>query len=138
MRRPPGRPWRAVAAAVCLAAAAGLAVGFWLAPTGGARQPAGIVLSGANPALHVSATAVLTASSWGTIIQLRLRGAPLNVPCRLIVRSRAGAIEVAGVWDAWRDGPISVPASAGWRLSDIASLQVATPAKTLLTISARR
>jgi hypothetical protein len=86
--------------------------------------------------MHVSATAALTATSWGTSIQLRLRGLPLNVPCRLIVHSRTGASEVSGVWDAWSDGPISVPASAGWRPADISSLEVATAAKTLVTISA--
>ena len=145
---PPGahaRPaprWRAIAAAACVAAAAGTASGIWLTDAGTpprpapAPQPATVTLSGTNPATHVSATAVLTATSWGTSIQLRLRGAPLNVPCRLIARSRAGATEVTGVWDAWRDGPITVPGSAGWRPSDIASLQVATTAKTLLTIGA--
>jgi hypothetical protein len=86
--------------------------------------------------MRVSATAALTATSWGTSIQLNLRGLPLNVRCRLIVHSRAGAAEVSGVWDAWSDGPISVPASADWRPSDIASLEVATPARTLVTISA--
>ena len=84
------------------------------------------------------ATAALTATSWGTSIQLSLRGLPLNVPCRLIVHSRTGATEVSGVWDAWSDGPISVPASARWRPSNIASLEVATPAKTLVTIAAAR
>jgi hypothetical protein len=140
----PGRParrrirrsqrWRAAAAVACLAAAAG--AGFWLAPTGATHRPASVTLSGVNPATHVSATAALTATSWGTDIRLNLRGAPLNVPCRLIVRSRNGGTEVVGVWDAWRDGPISVPASAGWRPATIASLQVATPARTLVTISA--
>jgi putative zinc finger protein len=134
----PGRRWRVAAAAACLAAVAGAAGGFWLAPTGTARRPATVTLSGANPGIHVSATAALTATSWGTSIQLSLRGLPLNVPCRLIVHSRTGATEVSGVWDAWSDGPISVPASAGWRPSDIASLEVATPAKTLVTISAAR
>lgn len=71
----------------------------------------------------------------GTSIQLRLRGVPLNVQCRLIVRSRTGTAEVAGVWDAWRTGTISVPASAGWLPSGIASLQVATPVKTLVTFT---
>jgi predicted anti-sigma-YlaC factor YlaD len=134
--RPPRR-WRAIAAAACVAAAAGTAGGIWLTAPGAAPRPATVTLSGTNPATHVSATAVLTATSWGTSIQLRLRGAPLNVPCRLIARSRAGATEVTGVWDAWSDGPITVPASAGWWPSDIASLQVATTAKTLLTIGAR-
>jgi len=144
----PGRRWRAVAAAACVAAAVGTAGGFWLTATGAAHRPAsvtlpgthpaGVTLSGTNPATHVSATAVLTATSWGASIQLRLRGAPLNVQCRLIARSRTGATEVTGVWEAWSDGPITVPASAAWRPTDIASLQVATTAKTLVTISARR
>jgi predicted anti-sigma-YlaC factor YlaD len=130
------RRWRAIAAAACVAAAAGTAGGIWLTATGTAPRPATVTLSGTNPARHVSATAVLTATSWGTSIQLRVRGVPLNVPCRLIARSRAGATEVTGVWNAWRDGPVTVPASVGWRPSDIASLQVATTARTLVTISA--
>jgi Putative zinc-finger len=131
-----GRPWRTVAAAACAAAVAGAAGGFWLAPRDTGSQPATVTLSAANPASHVTATAALTATSWGTSIQLRLSGIPLNVPCRLIVRSRTGATEVAGVWDAWRNGPISVPASADWLPSDIASLQVATATRALVTISA--
>jgi len=134
--RRPARRWRAIAAAACAAAAAGTAGGIWLTNTGAAPRPATVTLSGTNPATQVSATAVLTATSWGTSIQLRLRGAPLNEPCRLIARSRTGATEVTGVWTAWRDGPITVPASAGLRPSDIASLQVATTAKTLVTIAA--
>jgi hypothetical protein len=132
-----GRPWRAVTVAACVAALAGAAGGFWLAPTDAGGPPPTLTLSGANPAAHVTATAALTATSWGTSIQLRLSGAPLNVPCRLIVRSRTGATEVAGIWDAWDAGPISVPASADWRPSDIASLQVATVKGDIVTISAR-
>jgi len=134
----PARRWRAIAAAACVAAAAGTAGGIWLTATGAAPRPATVTLSATNPATHVSATAVLTPTSWGTSIQLRLRGAPLNVPCRLIARSRAGATEVTGVWAAWRDGPITVPGSVGLRPSDIASLQVATTAETLVTIGAER
>jgi hypothetical protein len=134
----PDRRWRIAAVAASVAAIAGAAGGFWLAPTGTGTgpRPATVTLSGANPGMRVTATAALTATSWGTSIQLNLRGLPLNVPCRLIVRSRTGATEVTGVWDAWSDGPVSVPASTGWRPSDIASLEVATAAKTLVTISA--
>ena len=134
----PARRWPAIAAAACVAAAAGTAGGIWLTATDTAPRPATVTLSATNPATHVNATAVLTPTSWGTSIQLRIRGAPLNVPCRLIARSRAGTTEITGVWDAWRDGPITVPASVGLRPSDIASLQVATTAKTLVTISAER
>jgi hypothetical protein len=147
-RRPPGRagqpdsdwprgmsrrPWRA-AAAVCVAAAAGIAGGLWLAPTPPGLPPATVTLTASNATTHVKATADLTATSWGTSIRLRLRGVPLNVQCRLIVHSRSGAAEVAGVWDAWQAGPITVPASAGWLPADIASLQVAAAGKTLVTI----
>lgn len=136
-RRRSARTWRTAAMAASVAAIAGAAGGFWLAPRAASHRPATVTLSGRNPALHVRATAALTATSWGTSIELRVDGLPLNVPCRLIVRSRAGATEVTGVWDAWRAGPITVPASAGWRPSDIASLQVATAARGLVTISVR-
>jgi len=97
-----------------------------------------VLLSGMNPSSHVRVTAALTPSSWGTSIRLTIRGAPLNVRCRLVIRSRAGGTETAGVWDAWREGPITVPASAGWRVSDIASLQVVARGRTLVTIEAAR
>jgi hypothetical protein len=131
-----GRSWRAAAIAACVAAAAGAAGGFWLAPSDAGQPAATVTLAAVNPATHVAATAALTATSWGTSIQLRLSGIPLDVPCRLIVRSRQGATEVSGVWDAWSAGPISVPASAAWLPSDIASLQIATASQALVTISA--
>jgi hypothetical protein len=131
-----GGAWRIVVAA-CLAAIAGAVAGFSLAPAPAGPRPATVTIAGSNPALHMSATAALTATSWGTLIELRLSGLPLNVPCRLIVRSRAGASEVSGVWAAWRKGPISVPASADWRLADIASLQIVTATRDLVTIDAR-
>lgn len=124
----------AAGAAACLAGAA-TAGGFWLSP-GGGKSAGTMTLASMNPATHVSATAVLTGTSWGTSIQLEVSGLPENVECRLVVRSRAGQTEVSGVWDAWARGPVSIPASASWRPSDIASLQVATTTRNLLTISA--
>ncbi|HET7016432.1 MAG TPA: zf-HC2 domain-containing protein [Streptosporangiaceae bacterium] len=136
-RRAAGGQWWRAAAAACAAAAAGVLTGFWLAP-GNTPHPdaAGIVLTGIDRASHVSATARLTATSWGTSIELRLKGVPRDVLCRLIVRSRTGATEVGGVWDAWRDGAIEVPASVAWQPSGIASLQVVTATRRLVTIDA--
>lgn len=135
LRRIWARPWQAITATAATAAAAGVAGGFWLAqPAVTAAAPA-ITASGSNPATHVRATVSLTGTSWGTSIQLFADGLPLNVPCRLIVHSRSGGTEVTGVWDAWSKGPITVPASAGWRPGDIASLQVATATRTLVTIT---
>ena len=136
----PSRPRWAVALAAVAAAVAGLAGGYLLAPHGGGSQPAApaVTVSGANPAAHVRAVAALTATSWGTSIRLRVSGLPLNVQCWLVVRSRSGQSEVAGVWDAWSPGPVTVPASAAWRPSDIASLQVKTATRSLVTIAAGR
>jgi hypothetical protein len=144
--RPAGRPTRALrhggarsrraaGAAACLAAAA-VTAGFWLSSGSGGHHAAALTLAGTNPATHVSATATLTATSWGTSIQLQVSGLPENVECRLVVRSRTGRTEVSGVWDAWQNGPVSIPASASWRPSDIASLQVRTTTRNLVTISA--
>jgi hypothetical protein len=134
----PARAWRAATVAAMAAAAAGVAAGFWLAPRGARPASPTLTLSAANPATDVQATAALTATSWGTSIQLRVRGLPLNQPCRLIVRSRAGAREVTGSWDAWHAGSVTVPASTAWRPSDITTLQVATKTRTLVTITAPR
>jgi hypothetical protein len=130
-------PWRALAATAAAAAAVG-AGGFWLAQPGASQPPAAITLSGANPVTHVRITVTLTGTSWGTSIRLVARGLPLNEPCRLIVRSRTGETEVTGVWDAWRTGPVTVPASAGVRPADIASLRVATASRNLVTVTAAR
>jgi hypothetical protein len=135
--RAQGRCGRAVAG-LATAAAVGIAGGFWLAQPGASPAPAGITLSSADPVTHVRVTVTLTATSWGTSIWLVARGLPLNVPCRLIVRSRAGGTEVTGVWDAWSPGPVSVPGSAAWRPADIASLQVATASRNLVTVAAAR
>ena len=124
---------RAAWAAACLAAA--VTAGFWLSSGSGGQHAAALTLAGTNPATHVSATATLTATSWGTSIQLQVRGLPENVECRLVVRSRTGRTEVSGVWDAWADGPVSIPASASWLPSDIGSLQVTTTTRNLVTIS---
>lgn len=122
----------ATAAAACLAAVTG---GIVFASAAGGQHATAQTFTGTNPATHVSATATLTPTSWGTSIQLHVRGLPENVECHLVVLSRAGRAEVSGVWDDWRRGPVSIPASASWLLSDIASLQVTTATGNLVTIS---
>ena len=131
-QRGTGLRW-AVAAVACLAAAAG--GGFWLSSGGAGPQPTVLTRSGSNLATHVAATATLTATSWGTSIELQVSGLPENVDCHLVVHSRSGRDEESGVWDAWAKGPVRIPASASWLPSDIASLQVTTSAGSLVTIS---
>jgi hypothetical protein len=124
----------AVAAAACLAAA--VAGGAWLTSGSGGSPAAMLTFAGSDAATHVSATATVTATSWGSSIQLQVNGLPENVECRLVVRSVAGRTEVSGVWDAWAKGPVSIPGSASWLPSGIASLEVTTSAKRLVTMSA--
>jgi hypothetical protein len=138
IRQVPVRPRRVAVTAAAVAAASGVAAGIWLSSPGASSLPAVMTLSGSNPVTHVRATVTLTATSSGTTIQLRASGLPLNQPCHLIVRSRTGGTENTGTWDAWGAGPVSYSANATLRPSDIASLQVATAANNLLTITARR
>jgi anti-sigma factor RsiW len=138
MQRVRSRRFRALSATAAAAAAVGAAGGFWLARPGASPAPAAITLSGANPATHVRVTVTLTGTSWGTSIRLVARGLPLNVPCRLIVASRTGGTEVTGVWNAWSAGPVTIPASAGLRPADIASLRVATSSRNLVTVTVRQ
>jgi hypothetical protein len=137
VRRGRATRWRVLAATAAAAAAVGGVAGFWLGRPGAGPAPA-ITLSGVNRASHVHVMVTLTATSWGTSIELVARGLPENVPCRLIVRSRAGVTEVTGVWNSWSAGPVTIPASAGVRPADIASLRVATTSKNLVTITTRR
>ena len=124
----------AVAAAACLAA--GVTGGVWLSSGSGGRPATMLTFAGTDSATRVSATATVTATAWGSSIQLQVSGLPENVECRLVVRSAAGRTEVSGAWDAWAKGPESIPGSASWLPSDIASLEVTTSAKSLLTMSA--
>lgn len=134
--RRPVRAWRTVTAVAVAAASAGLGGGFWLLPRGAAAVPADVTLSAADPATHVQATAQLTGTSWGTSIRVQADGLPLNEQCWLVVRSRDGSTEIAGYWEAWRTGPVTVPASAAWRVSDIADVQVVTKGGTLVDLPA--
>jgi hypothetical protein len=139
---PPGRaPARgrtrrrlSVGAAACLAA--GVTGAVWLLSGSGGRPATMLTFAGTDPVTHVSATATVTATSWGSSIQLQVSGLPENVECRLVVRSAAGRTEVSGAWDAWAKGTESIPGSASWLPSDIASLEVTTSAKNLVMMSA--
>jgi hypothetical protein len=122
-------------ASVAVAAAAITGTFGGSSPTRPSGNPP-VTLSGVSRASHVHATARLVATSWGTSIRLTVRGVPLNVRCRLVVRSLAGGTETTGLWEAWREGPITVPASAAWRPSDIASLAVVAGHRSLVTIKA--
>ena len=135
-RRARGRSRRHLAVAVAACLAAGVTGGIWLSSGSDGRPATMLTFAGTDSATHVTATATVTATSWGSSIQLQVSGLPENVECFLVVRSVADRTEVSGAWDAWAKGPASIPGSTSWLPSDIASLEVTTSAKRLLTMSA--
>jgi hypothetical protein len=124
----------AIAAAACLSV--GVTGGVWLSSGSGGRPATMLTFAGTDSATHVSATATVTATSWGSSIQLQVSGLRENVECRLVVRSVTDRTEVSGAWDAWAKGAVSIPGSTSWLPSDIAGLEVTTSAKRLVTMSA--
>jgi hypothetical protein len=122
-----------------LAAAAAAAVGVLLGGSGPAApgRPAALMLSGMNPATHIRVTA-MTPRSWGD--QHPAHHPWHSAECAL----PAGCPVTCGRYRDGRSvgrlarGAITVPASAGWRLSDIASLQLMAGASRLVTIRTAR
>jgi hypothetical protein len=90
----------------------------------GPPAPSPVVASAT--AARVSGTANLVGTSAGTDIQLRLRGVPEGVTCRLIVRDSSGARHEAGSWAAGYNGTVDVPASTTVPLGQIAALGIET------------
>lgn len=145
-RPAPARRWR-FAGLVAAAAVAGLAAGIAVAPRGSgvtAAKPPGVGVESATPAVifagsdsatNFQATAALMSTSKGSSIDLWLHGRLRGARCELVVDSREGRHEVAGTWNAWAANFVVIPASADWRPSDIANLQLRTPAGELVTMT---
>ncbi len=113
---------RALLAAALAVAAAGMAIPA--IDQKGLPAP-GPVLATATGA-GVSGTANLVGNDAGTDIQLRLRGVPEGLTCRLIVQDRSGARHQAGSWPAGYDGTVDVPASTTVPLPRIVALGIET------------
>jgi hypothetical protein len=136
------RKWLATAA-VSIAIAGSVAGGLLARmteppPTAGPSStwPHTFSLTGSNPTTRVSGDASLTAESWGTEIWVKLQGVPGDVQCGLVVRALDGRSVVGGTWSSGNStAGIWVPASAPFRPPEIASLEVATPTKQLITLT---
>jgi hypothetical protein len=135
------RKWLATAALII--AIAGSVAGGLLARTTGPSPAAGpssvrsqtFTLTGSNTTTRVRGSASLRAESWGTEIWVTLHGVPGGVQCALVVRARDGRSVVGGTWSSGNStAGVWVPASAPFRPSQIASLEVATPTKRLITL----
>lgn len=120
---------RLAGAASALAVAAIAAVALITVTTntgggGGGSESASI--SATSPGTGVSATFGMHPASWGTAVQVHLRGVRPGTNCRLIAVSRNGSREVAGTWRATYDGTADVRTATAIPKDQLASFQVVT------------
>ncbi|MEV2212372.1 zf-HC2 domain-containing protein [Streptomyces sp. NPDC050997] len=124
---------RALVACVLAVAAAVSGVGIYLSAQDPrpAAVPSAVRVSAADPATHVTASAVLTPDPTGTSIRLRLTGLPPAV-CHLVVHARDGHTETAAGWTSGYATAVSVPGSSSLSVRDIARMDVVTSSGRLL------
>ncbi|MEZ0090599.1 anti-sigma factor [Streptacidiphilus sp. EB129] len=122
----------AVAAGLTLAAAAA-GVLVYQGVSGGGPRPAAVAAtwSATDPGTHVSASAAMTAESWGTEFQLKLAGLPWGITCHLVVHA-GNATETAGTWGSGYSSGATVPASTSLAPSQITGLDVVSGSGSLL------
>lgn len=139
-RSGPRRSWRLAAAAFGVALVGtitGLAVTSTATGSGTATATwsTAYALSGTNPVSGVHGGVSLTAESWGTEIWAEVQGVPPGTQCQLVVNTSGGRTIVAGTWSSDSVNDFWVPASAPFAPSQIASLDVVTPAGKLVTLT---
>jgi hypothetical protein len=133
----------AVAAAALVLALAGTLGGIAATETGTAKVTATasatwstrFALSGSNPSTGVQGGASLTAKSWGTEIWVQLNGVPPHLQCDLVVHTSDGRAIAGGAWSSDATRGVWVPASAPVGPSQIANLDIATSAGSLVTLT---
>jgi hypothetical protein len=113
----------AVAMTVAVAAAAVLPA------RGGVPSPARAAsVAAADPQSGVSAAVTLTPRAWGTELSVRMDGAAPGEQCRLVVRGRDGASDVAGTWRATYQGSAGARGSTAMPRADVTAIDVVTTA----------
>lgn len=114
----------AAAAAVVTLCLGGVAAYALLRPP----EPAvsSVSWSATDTASGVRADIDLIDRPWGTEVRVRLHDVPPGKPCKLVVRTRDGAREVAGWWATSYVEGEQVPGSTSFDLSRIAEVEVVT------------
>ena len=138
-RRATGR-WRgilAAAAAVIFAIGSGVAGAHFLIP-GSQGQPAPIaaeVVSASNPVTGVSATISYRPVSWGTAMDVKVRGVPAGTSCTMWAVKADGTRFAAGSWNVpYGPGQAEYPASSALQEQDVTSFQIWSGHRELLNI----
>jgi len=118
---------RRLASAVAVAAIAAVAlITVTTNSGGGGAGSESASISATSPRTGVSATFGMHPASWGTAVQVHLRGVRPGTNCRLIAVSRNGSREVAGTWRATYDGTADVRTATAIPKDQLASFQVVT------------
>jgi anti-sigma factor RsiW len=121
-----------IAAALATAAAVtGIGIHLGAQSRRPAPVPSAVTVSAADPATHVTASAVLAQAASGTSIRLGLSGLPPAV-CRLVIYARDGHTETAASWTSGYASAVSVPGSSSLGVRDIVRMDVVTGSGRLL------
>jgi hypothetical protein len=141
------RMWRGLAAAaaiVLLAGSAGAASWDILHPSGNGGRPAAAApaawrtVSGTDRATLTSVTVRYSPRSWGTAMNVQVRGVPVGTDCQFEVTDSSGHRTAVGGWTAtyadsafWYPGETSVPSQ------NVRSFQIVSAGKVLVSVPAR-
>ena len=142
-RRAAGRWWGivAAAAAVVLAAAVGVTGAHILARGTPAPQQIAVgrleTVKAYNPKTHVSAVVSYKATSWGTMMDVRVTGVPAGTTCQLWVVNSDGTRSPAGSWMvAYGNTPADYPGSAEMAAKDVSQFQITSGGQVEVTVPA--
>lgn len=130
-RRRRGQRRRMFAAAACLVALGVASAVVDLTVGGGARSPAGPVVTRAaatSAATGVHLAVALSPRSWGTQIVVTVRGVPAGSRCELLVTGPGGALETGAWWRVGSARGATVPAETSWSPAQVHRLAVVTAA----------
>lgn len=121
------RYWLVAAAAViALLVGIGGVLGYQAMTRPPAQAVSSVTWTAQDPKSGMRADAQLIDHSWGTEVLLRLDDSPSGKPCKLVVRDRGGAHQVAGWWTSAYHPQDVIPGSTSLPLHDIARLQIVT------------
>jgi anti-sigma-K factor RskA len=140
-RRAAGRWWGIVAsaAAVVLAVAVGVTGAHILARSTPAPPPVAVgrveTVSAYNPQTQVGAVVSYKATSWGTMMDVRVTGVPAGTTCQLWVVNIDGTRSPAGSWKvAYGHTHADYPGSAELAAKDVSQFQITSGPQVEVTV----
>jgi predicted anti-sigma-YlaC factor YlaD len=142
------RMWRGLAAAaaiVLVAGSAGAAGWDVLHPAAGGTAPPAAVgaphwhtVSGADRATLTSVKVRFAPQSWGTALNVQVRGVPVGTDCQFQVTDSSGHRFIVGGWTAtYGDSSVWYPGATSIPVNNMRSFQITSGTKVLVSVPAQ-